>query len=187
MAQRQRRFPLRSGWFRLRQGCRNTLPRVNLLWRTAVRPRALRVHAEFGGLAAGPGDGENDEAAHGVGQSASFPDIAIDVGIDEVLQGRTEIAGRAAMRFLRLCRPERAPGTRGHLSARRAKTLPVFRSLSSPRRKKIHLYRSSELPYVLAIPAHQEGRSYVVTDRGRGCGGRGSVGHEMVRAGRAED
>jgi len=37
-----------------------------------------------------------------------------------------------------------------------------------------------------AIPAHQEGRSYVVPDRGPGCGGRGSVGHETLRAGRDE-
>ncbi len=39
------------------------------------------------------------------------------------------------------------------------------RGLSSGLLKNIPLYRNSDLSYVSAIPAHQEGRSYVVTDR----------------------
>jgi hypothetical protein len=53
------------------------------------------------------------------------------------------------------------------------------------RKKDISLDPSGKTPLRLrAIPA-QEGRSYVVTDRGPGCGGRGSVGHDgSCRAGR---
>ena len=40
------------------------------------------------------------------------------------------------------------------------------------------------MAYVLPIPAHQEGRSCVVTVASRACGGRGSVGRERLRAGR---
>jgi hypothetical protein len=61
-----------------------------------------------------------------------------------------------------------------------------FRSapVSSCACKNIPLYRNSELAYVLPIPAHQEGRSCVVTVASRACGGRGSVGRERPRAGR---
>ena len=55
---------------------------------------------------------------------------------------------------------------------------------SSRARENIPLYRNSELAYVSPIPAHQEGRSCVVTVASRACGGRDSVGRERLRAGR---
>jgi hypothetical protein len=57
------------------------------------------------------------------------------------------------------------------------------RMLSISRRKNIPLYRNSEMSYVSAIPAHQEGRSRVVTFRELGCGGRGSVVRERCGQG----
>jgi len=38
--------------------------------------------------------------------------------------------------------------------------------MSTPSSQKIPLYRNSDLSYVSAIPARQEGRSYVVTNAG---------------------
>ena len=59
-----------------------------------------------------------------------------------------------------------------------------FALLSTCSRENIPLYRNSEMAYVLPIPAHQEGRSCVVTVASRACGGRDSVGRERFRAGR---
>ncbi len=56
--------------------------------------------------------------------------------------------------------------------------------VSSRACKNIPLYRNSEMTYVSPIPAHQEGRSCVVTVASRACGGRGSVGRERSGAGR---
>lgn len=56
---------------------------------------------------------------------------------------------------------------------------------SSPRRKNIPLYRNSELRYQPAIPAQGEGRSYVVTNVGRGAVDAAEPAR-MWRAGRDE-
>src|ERR1035438_2000353 len=52
------------------------------------------MDAKFGGPVAGGGDAEHDETADLIGQPQSLPDIAVDIGIDDVLQRRAEFAGR---------------------------------------------------------------------------------------------
>ncbi|GCC47569.1 hypothetical protein chiPu_0031743, partial [Chiloscyllium punctatum] len=59
----------------------------------AIGQRALGMNAELGGLAARRGDAEHHEAADLVRQPTALPDVAIDVGIDDVLQRRAKIAG----------------------------------------------------------------------------------------------
>jgi hypothetical protein len=56
------------------------------------------------------------------------------------------------------------------------KTLPVFRSPSSDHCENIFIYRNSDLSYVQITPTRREGRFAIVTTRGLGGGGRGSVG-----------
>ena len=52
--------------------------------------------------------------------------------------------------------------------------------------QNIPLYRNSDLSYVFAILIREKGRSYVVTSRGSGCGGRGRRRCGTWCAGRVE-
>ena len=58
--------------------------------------------------------------------------------------------------------------------------------MSTPSSQKIPLYRNSDLSYVSAIPARQEGRSYVVTNAGWVAVDAGGVKGGLGRAGRDE-
>src|SRR5262245_29483678 len=89
---------------------------------------------------------------------------------------------RPQKRSVTLCQPTAQTTT--PCVARRAKH-PKARS--THRRKNIPLYRNSELSYKRNTPVHEKGRSYVVTNRGPGCGGRGQRRREMWSTGRAED
>jgi hypothetical protein len=46
---------------------------------------------------------------------------------------------------------------------------PSAKTPLSPLHKNIPLYRNSESAYMQDTPAHEKGRSYVVTNRGPGC------------------
>jgi len=56
-------------------------------------------------------------------------------------------------------------------------------NLSRADRKNILLYRISDLPYMRITSTRQTGRIAIVTTRGLGCGGRGSVGATARRQG----
>ena len=71
----------------------------------------------------------------------------------------------------------------GIASLTRAAPSCLCRPLSIPYRKNIPLYRNSVSAYVSAILIRRKGRSYVVTSRGSGSGGRGSVVHERWEQG----
>jgi len=53
------------------------------------------MNAKLGGLAAGRGDAQHHQAANVARETRrAFPDVAIDIGIDDILQRRAEFAGR---------------------------------------------------------------------------------------------
>src|SRR5690242_15716285 len=58
---------------------------LHLLPRATVGQRALGVDAKFGRPVAGRRDREHYEAALGIGQAGALPDVAIDIGVDDVL------------------------------------------------------------------------------------------------------
>src|SRR5205085_2822995 len=64
-----------------------------LLPGASVRQRAFGVDGKFGGFAARRRDAEHDKAADLVGEAAPLPDVPIDIGVDDILQRRAEIAG----------------------------------------------------------------------------------------------
>src|SRR2546423_6408251 len=61
----------------------------------AVVERAVDVHLELGGAIDRGVHGDDDQAAHLALEAGTRPDVAVGVGVDQVLQRRAEFAERA--------------------------------------------------------------------------------------------
>ena len=65
---------------------------LHLFPAAAVGQGALGMDAEFGGPVGRRGYSKHHEAANVIGNARSFPDIPVNVGIDDVLQRHAELA-----------------------------------------------------------------------------------------------